>query len=144
MAGDNRDLLETLKFELKFLEDGGYGRSPHTPWRATSVFQDSPTCLNFDDPARPYPCDECLLMQFVPTERKAENVPCWFIPLSDKGVTVDYYSRCGTQAELEDALALWLRRTIDRIESERAGSKETGSKAASGNLEDEVCRIAGT
>ena len=33
MAKDERDLLDLLKFELKFLEDGGYGRSPHTPWR---------------------------------------------------------------------------------------------------------------
>ena len=33
MQKDERDLLEVLKFELEFLEDGGYGRSPRTPWR---------------------------------------------------------------------------------------------------------------
>ncbi len=32
MAQDEREILELLKFELKFLEDGGYGRSPRTPW----------------------------------------------------------------------------------------------------------------
>ena len=33
MAKDERDLLDLLKFELKFLEDGGYDSSHHTPWR---------------------------------------------------------------------------------------------------------------
>ncbi len=27
------EVLELLRFELQFLEDGGYGRSPHTPTR---------------------------------------------------------------------------------------------------------------
>jgi hypothetical protein len=55
MATDERDLLELLTFELKLLEDGGYGRSPHTPWRRLLVFEDSLTCLNFADPVRPHP-----------------------------------------------------------------------------------------
>ena len=42
MSDDKRDILEVLKFELSFLEQGGYGRSVRTPWKATSVFQDSP------------------------------------------------------------------------------------------------------
>jgi len=126
MAEDKRDLLETLKFELKFLEDGGYGRSPRTPWRASNAFQDSPTCLNFNDPTRPHPCSECLLLKFVPEERKAENLPCWFIPLTAIGETMNYYANCGTQLELEEALAAWLRKTIRSIELERA-AKEDGS-----------------
>ena len=32
MPKDERDLLEVLRFELDFLEQGGYGRSPRTPW----------------------------------------------------------------------------------------------------------------
>lgn len=28
MAKDDRDILNALKFELQFLEKGGYGRSP--------------------------------------------------------------------------------------------------------------------
>ena len=51
MSDDKRDVLEVLKFELSFLEQGGYGRSVRTPWKATSVFQDSPSCLNFNDSA---------------------------------------------------------------------------------------------
>lgn len=37
MAQDQREMLEFLNFELKFLEDGGYGRSPRTPWRTECV-----------------------------------------------------------------------------------------------------------
>ena len=143
MAQAERDLLELLKFELKFLEDGGYGRSPRTPWRATSTFQDSPTCLNFNDPARPHPCNGCLLMRFVPEERREEAVPCWFIPLSGSGETVEtveYFNRCGTQLELEEALAEWLRTVIHRIENEgKAEELRSGRET-----EEEICRLAGT
>jgi hypothetical protein len=61
MAQDDRDILEILKFELSFLEDGGYGRSPQAPWRAPAIFADSPICPNFCDPARPHPCESYLL-----------------------------------------------------------------------------------
>jgi hypothetical protein len=119
MSHNNRDLLETLRFELKFVEDGGYGRSPHAPWRAPYIFEDSPSCLNFTDPARPHPCSECLLMQLVPPEFREQDVPCRFIPLSDKGQTVDSLYRTGTQREMEEALRGWLHREIRRIEGER-------------------------
>jgi hypothetical protein len=57
MLTDDRDVLDVLKFELDFIEKGGYGRSVRTPWLATSIFQDSLTCLNFGDPNRSHPCD---------------------------------------------------------------------------------------
>jgi hypothetical protein len=117
MAQDERETLELLRFELKFLEDGGYGRSPRTPWRASQTFEDSPTCLNFDDPSRPHPCSECSLMQFVPEQCREEAIPCRFIPLGPHGENVDYFYRCGTQPELEESLKGWLRRQITRIES---------------------------
>ena len=123
MAQDERDLLDVLKFELKFLEDGGYGRSPHTPRRRQIVFEDSPTCLNFGDPTRPHSCAECLLMRFVPRELRGQVSPCRHIPLTDKGETIDYFYRGGTQPELlklEEALAGWLRKQISRIEEHGA------------------------
>jgi hypothetical protein len=121
MATDQRDVLEVLQFELKFLEDGGYGRSPRTPWRAPAVFEDSAICPNFSDPARPHPCDQCLLMQFVPKEHQGSEVPCRFIAVRETGETVDDLYRTGTQAEMEDALGRWLRTQIQRIQQERAG-----------------------
>jgi hypothetical protein len=107
--GDD-EILAMFQFELRFLEDGGYGRSPRTPWRASHVFEDSPTCLNFNDAARPHPCTECSLMKFVPPQFQAESAPCRFIPLTEAGETVDHLS--GTQMELEEALACWLRKQI--------------------------------
>jgi hypothetical protein len=131
MARDDRDLLELLKFELKFLEDGGYGRSPHTPWRRPLVFEDSLTCPNFGDPAHTHPCSECLLMEFVPAELKDQVSPCRLIPLTPKGETADYFYRCGTQLELEEALAGWLRDQISQIEEQLERSSKTGPTTAS-------------
>jgi hypothetical protein len=104
-----------FQFELRFLEDGGYGRSPRTPWRASNVFEDSPTCLNFDDAARPHLCADCSLMEFVPPQFRGENAPCRFIPLTETGETVDHLYRSGTQMGLEEALACWLRKQIQRM-----------------------------
>jgi len=136
MAQDERELLDLFKFELKFLEDGGYGRSPRTPWRRQFVFEDSPTCLNFADPARPHPCSECLLMDFVPAELRNQASPCRLIPLTAKGETVDYFYRCGTQLELEEALAGWLRNQVSRIEEQREqASKTEHAKGSSSGAE---------
>jgi hypothetical protein len=119
MSDDKRDVLEVLKFELEFLEQGGYGRSVRTPWKATSVFQDSTSCLNFNDPGRPHPCSECLLTDFVPREAREEGIPCHFIPLNQQGETVDSLERHAHQLEMEEALKNWLRSTIARLERER-------------------------
>jgi hypothetical protein len=119
MAQDNRDILEVLRFELNFLQDGGYGRSPRTPWRPPAIFEDSPICPNFSHAGRPHPCDHCLLMAFVPEARQGESVPCRFIPINPNGQTVDDLYRTGTQVEMEEALSHWLREQIQRIEQER-------------------------
>lgn len=120
MAEDDRDILDLLKFELRFLEDGGYGRSPKAPWRAPAVFEDSPTCPNFCDPARPHLCEHCLMEQFVPDNKRAESIPCRFIQLTESGQTIEDFYRMGSQIEMEEALARWLRAQIKKIEDERA------------------------
>ncbi len=71
MPKDDRNLLEVLKFELEFLEQGGYGRLPRESWKPRFIFEDSPTCMNFNSKDHE-PCEECLLMQFVP-EKRARN-----------------------------------------------------------------------
>ena len=76
MQKDERDPLEVLKFELQFLEDGGYGRSPRTLWRPQYIFEDSRTCMNYDSKENPGPCSDCVLMQLVPPERRSEKIPC--------------------------------------------------------------------
>lgn len=126
MAQDDRDILDVLRFELSFLEDGGYGRSPRKPWRAPAIFEDSPICPNFCDPGHTHPCDQCLLEQFVPEGQRKEDIPCRFIPLNQDGQTVDDLYRTGNQREMEDALAAWLRTQITRIEKERGLATKEG------------------
>jgi len=131
MPQDHRDALEVLKFELGFHGKGGYGHSPREPWRAQLIFEDSPTCMNYDTKNHPHPCDECLLMQFVPPESRREKVPCRHIPLSKAGEILNDLYRGGTQQEIEDALGSWLRNTIARLEAERAApSKGPTTEAA--------------
>ena len=118
-AKDQRDVLEVLKFELAFLEQGGYGRSVRTPWKPTSTFQDSLTCINFDDPKRGHPCSECLLTKFVPESLHSEEIPCHHIPLNAHGETVFTMERQATQQDLEETVKEWLRSTISAIEKRR-------------------------
>ena len=121
MPKDNRNLLEVLKFELDFLEQGGYGRLPRESWKPRFIFEDSPTCMNFNSKDRE-PCEECLLMTFVPENARAEQVPCTHIPLLPNGETLESLYRTGTQQEIEEALGSWLRMTIRRLEAEKAKS----------------------
>jgi hypothetical protein len=128
MAKDERDVLEVLKFELSFLEQGGYGRSVRTPWKPTSAFLDSPSCINFCDSTRPSPCSKCLLSEFVPRGLREEDVPCHHIPLNANGETIYTMERQRERQELEEALKHWLRTMIQQIEMERA-AKAQGSPA---------------
>jgi hypothetical protein len=126
MAQDNRDILEVLQFELNFLEDGGYGRSPQAPWRAPAIFEDSPICPNFCDPARPHACESCLLEQFVPEGHRLESIPCRFIAITKEGQTVEDLYRTGSQQEMEEALGHWLKEQIKKIQQERGLTNAQG------------------
>jgi hypothetical protein len=130
MPNENFELLELLKSELSFIEQGGYGRPVRTPWKSTTVFRDSPSCLNFNDAERPHPCSECALMQFVTPEQRSADMPCHHIVLNSEGQTVDSFERSGTQRELGDGLAAWLRTTIARIESESGPASEYAGNPA--------------
>jgi len=122
----NRDILDLLQDELEFIEKGGYGRSVRTPWKPKSIFQDSLTCLNFADPSRSHPCDECQLIDFVSPERRAVEVPCHQIPLNDAGETIEDFDLTDNQARTEEAVKAWLKRQIKRIQQERATSRASG------------------
>lgn len=119
---DDRDLLEVLKFELRFLKEGGYGRSPHAPRRPSLVFEDSLTCMNFNTQEDRIPCESCTLMQFVPPKRASEEIPCRHIPLNDSGQTLASLYESGSQQDIEEALGNWLRASIKRLEQERAAA----------------------
>jgi hypothetical protein len=122
MSTDDRDILDVLRAELNFIEKGGYGKPAGQHWVETSIFQDSPSCLNLGDPARTHPCNECMLIDFVPNHERSEAIPCHHIPLTEIGETVDAIEWNGNQQDLEAKVKSWLRRTIARLESERAAT----------------------
>lgn len=137
MANDKRHLIDVLEAELRFIEQGGYGRSIRTPWLPTSIFQDSSTCLNLGDPDRSRPCTECLLIDLVPRERRSEEVRCHHILLTPEGETIHYLERCETQDVMEERLKEWLARMIKQLgegQVEQARSAAAAAGARSWNL----------
>ena len=129
MVKDDRDILELLREELAFIEQGGYGRSVRTPWLPKSTFQDSLTCINYADETREHPCSECHLIDFVDGEHKADNVPCHFIPLNEAGETIEDLEAQDNQAHLETTLKRWMRAKIEEIEQARANQPATPDAA---------------
>jgi hypothetical protein len=117
MSKDERDILELLRTELDFIEKGGYGRSVRTPWKPTSPFRDSLTCVNYALPEKTHPCSECHLIDFVPRDKQGEELPCHAIPLNELGETAE--SMEGDQGKLEAALKDWMRRKITELEAQR-------------------------
>src|SRR5215467_13476871 len=118
MAHGERNLLEVLRAELKFIEKGGYRHTARAAWRPHFLFQDSPTCLNFDPTKPRRPCNECMLTPFVPKDFGKTHIPCRYIPLNERGETVDSFYHSGTHEELEFAVAHWLKSTIERLQAQ--------------------------
>ena len=122
MAKDDRDILELLKDELVFIEQGGYGRSVRTPWAPKSIFQDSLSCLNYGYPYRAHPCAECRLLDFVGPQDQSQPVPCHFIPLNEDGKTLEELELEGNESKTVNAVKTWLQKTISQIEAERSNT----------------------
>ena len=120
MTKDDRDILELLKDELSFIEQGGYGRSVRTPWKPTSTFQDSLTCINYGYPYRAHPCNECHLIDFVDPEHQRTDIPCHHITLDEAGETIEDLEATDNEAKLERKVRDWLRAKIRDIEEERS------------------------
>lgn len=55
MSEDRRSTLEVLRYELNFLEQGGYRRSCSVTRGNVSPFQNTLSCLNFGEPSVPMP-----------------------------------------------------------------------------------------
>lgn len=125
MEMDTRDALDVLKFELEFLEKGGYGRSPRTSWKPQLIFEDSPTCMHYDEPEKHGECEGCVLMQFVPASKQYEALPCRHISLREDGTTLDSLYRYAEQNEIEDAAKSWLRGAIAQLELDRTNAERT-------------------
>jgi hypothetical protein len=134
MANDDRDLLALLKDELKFIEQGGYGRSVRTPWKEKSAFQDSLTCINYGYPYRAHPCNECHLIDFVAPADRVKDIPCHHIPLNADGETVQELESAENQHHLEEEVKHWLENKIKELEA-----KTTSNQKVPGSAESNFC-----
>jgi hypothetical protein len=123
MAKDDRDILELLNTELEFIEKGGYGRSVRTPWKATSPFRGSLTCVNYALPEKAHPCAECHLIDFVPADKRGADLPCHALPLNAAGDTVESLELEDNQMRLEESLKKWMRAKIKEIETTRLAAQ---------------------
>jgi hypothetical protein len=119
MYKDERDLLDVHNAELSYLEKGGYGRSPRESWRQSLIFEDSPSCMNYDSKENPGPCSDCVLMQLVPPQFRGKQIPCRHIPFNAEGETLDSLGRSSEQFEIEAVFGNWLRTTIAEFEERR-------------------------
>jgi len=127
MYKDERDLLDVLKAELAFLEKGGYSRSPRESWRQPLIFEDSPSCMNYDSKDHAEPCGSCVLFHLVPPQFRRKQIPCRHIPFNAKGETLDSLGRYSDQFEIEEVFGNWLRKTIATVETERQASRAEGN-----------------
>jgi hypothetical protein len=125
MRKDERDLLEVLQAELDFLEKGGYRPSPREPRKFNFIFEDSPTCMNYDSKDNPDPCSECVLMPLVPPQDRTQTVPCRHIPLNPEGETLESLYRYADQRDLEDIYGKWLRSAIATLIEQRQQARGT-------------------
>jgi hypothetical protein len=127
MYKDERNLLDVLKAELAFLEKGGYGRSPRESWSQPLIFEDSPSCMNYDSKDHADPCSACLLFQLVPPQFRGNQIPCRYIPLNAEGETLDSLYRSSDQFEIEEVFGNWLRRMIAEVEKLSGTSRSEGN-----------------
>lgn len=110
---DMNTKLEALKKELEFLESGGYRTA--LGWLPPLIFEDSPIC-----PKTSYgacPDNRCVLMDFVPENRRQEKIPCRHIPFNESGETLDTLYNTATLTEIEDNLRAWLKSEVGKLEA---------------------------
>ena len=114
MPVTHADLVDLLKRELLFLEQGGY-MSAAPPWRQALLLEDSLTC-----PARALRCacldQPCPWLAFVPLRYQAAKTPCRHIVIGERGETIDFLYQIATPAEYEEAFSQWLMAAIARLE----------------------------
>jgi hypothetical protein len=122
------DMLGILRQELSFLKSGGYRHPDKAKWRAHFIFEDSPTCLNYGDAEKSWPCDYCPLFAYVPEKSQGTTIPCRHIPLNSKGETLDSLYRAASPEEIEAIVEAWLEKEIERLEK---GQREEACAAGS-------------
>jgi hypothetical protein len=78
-------------------------------------------------PVREHACSKCWLIDFVPAEKRGEEVPCHHIPLNQRGDTVATLGGPGDAPDVQAAVLGWLRRTIQRLQEAPAKSRHAAA-----------------
>jgi|SRR5208337_3145447 len=116
MSQDLQELLQILRFQLNYLEQGGFERD-RALLGIESPFRGTIACINFGDPLQTHACRECLLHPFVPEDKQTEEFPCHYIRLNDAGETIAGFIEKTDSSRMVIVLEEWLRATIARLES---------------------------
>lgn len=124
MPQDLRDVLQILRYELNYLEQGGYYQD-RVLHGTESPFLGNHACINFGDPLRSHACRECILHQFVPEDKQTREFPCHYIRLNASGETIAELIKKNDPHRLVFALEHWLRTTIARLEATRERNCES-------------------
>ncbi len=125
MAYELKEIIKDLRLQRDILQAGGYGRSVRTPWKEVNLFRDSITCINLGAEVKRHPCHECMLWEWVPEAHQAEDIPCHFIPLNERGESIASLDARGDREEAEKALLDWLNATIQSLEEKLAAQAQT-------------------
>ena len=120
MTFDRRELIEQLKLEARVIESGGYQPSVREPRKELRIFRDSVSCPNLGVEEKMVPCAHCWLMEFVPPKYQNTADPCRYIPLNDRGDSIDSLEASGQREKVEAAMLDWIRTTIAKLEAEVA------------------------
>jgi hypothetical protein len=116
MGINEQNQIKILKLQFAFLEKGSRSHSIRTSWKRTTIFQGLPTCFNYNDPGQRHPCNECVLIAFVPSEKREESIPCRYIPMTRLGDTIESMESWAGREQLEDVVKNWLRDRIKKLE----------------------------
>ena len=128
-SGDTKPLLEALKYELYFLERGGYCFEQSVSPKSKLFFRDSVTCLNYGSLDTRESCSKCVLARFIPEPNKDSELACHCIPLNELGDTLASMPNKKDPKEIEELVRNWLRAKIRELENSTARAR-TRSRAA--------------
>lgn len=121
MKRPKEEMIERLKLEIDFIQKGGYNPLVRFPREEPKVFRDSISCLNLGLKEKIEPCDECFLMEFVPSEAAHLDEPCHYIPLNSKSDTVA--SLESDSEKQKSALLTWLKSTVRKLEGQMSSER---------------------
>jgi hypothetical protein len=121
MEFNKEEMINKLKFEIELIEKGRYYPSVRDRQHEPEIFRDSISCPNEGLETKEFPCSSCYLSAFLPLElRDTKGNACHQISLNDKGVTIESLKTADDPYKLQQAVLVWLKNTVAKLEREVA------------------------